>query len=150
MKCKKIIKFIGGLVLSLSLLFSTTCVEAAKTGMGTQKMGGGNVLQSKVLGNMLDGERLYSASADSTCSVPRIRAKISVHYRSTGAKIDGDIGFWNYNAKNALTTTIDMHHFYNNETGKWDKFVNTPCTAYGTADAIYNGAGYAAYSSVTY
>lgn len=65
MKCKKIIKFIGGLVLSLSLLFSTTCVEAAKT-------------------------------------------------------------------------------------GKRDKFVNTPCTAYGTADAIYNGAGYAAYSSVTY
>lgn len=95
-------------------------------------------------------EKLYYSYAETTKPVNKIRSKLSVCYYSTGKVIgDGENTGWRYNSNSAHTCNYEMHHFKNALTGKYDNFVNTKCTAYGTADAITSKA-YAVYTSVTF
>ena len=92
-------------------------------------------------------EKLYNSNAETTAAVSRIRAYMEVMYTRSGETIDIVSSDWIYNSNYATTYNFEMHHFYNKETKCYDGFVNTRCTAYGTADAITDGA-YVVYTRV--
>ena len=92
-------------------------------------------------------EKMYCSRAETTETVPRIRAYMEVQYAKSGDTIGTVSSDWRDNSDYATTYDFEMHHFYNKETECYDGFVNTKCIAYGTADAITDKA-YAVYTRV--
>lgn len=94
-------------------------------------------------------EKICNSYAETTKKVTKIRSQVEVQYYSTGDAIANNSSGWQYDAKQAGTQDIEMHHFKNKLTGVYDGFQNTKLAVYGTADAI-TGDPYVVYTKVIY
>lgn len=143
---KKITKVLtlSALIGSLSLGTMVSAASSGKTYINNTY----GYLNGETYGYINMDSKWFETNASTTRSVPRLRVSLEVQYYSTGTSIQSRQLEWSYNTS-FVGDNMDMIHFKNRQTNKYDGFLNTKVRSYGTADAI-TSKPYVVYTSYVY
>ena len=141
----------GKVVLAVSMaVFALTCtvgVGMSKSKAATETWYGEDYINT-TYGKLSGGvsttgstiKQCYSYAQTFKKPVPKIRAKGSVIYNSTGVQILSANTNWIYNSNFAQTKVMSTEGKYNSVGKKNNDFSGTTLRVYGTADAIVTNA----------